>query len=67
MTEKATIVRVGTIAEDGTPKDWVFDCRGEVAAVSIGDDWGALYGGYTIEELREIAEKQPFTAPPDKV
>ncbi len=79
--EKARIVKVGTIDDEGFPKGWVFDLQGQGAVITIPET-GAIsispqvsviykpdgysvdvyymppvdvfYGGYSVDELREI-------------
>lgn len=56
---KAEIITVGTVNEEGQPKGWEFDCKGQVAGINITEQ-GVLWGGYTVEELRQI-EKEAHT------
>lgn len=60
---KMRIVKIGFVDEDG-PCDWIFDGHNEdgteipdTSALSI-DNEQTLYGGYTIEELKKISERQ---------
>lgn len=56
MTEKAEIVVVGWVHEDGSTSGWVFDGKGHVPAITVDDEGRMLWGGWTAEELRAIAE-----------
>jgi hypothetical protein len=56
--DKAIILKAGTVTPEGKLEgDWNFDCLGNIPGFSIKEN-EILYAGYTIEELREIAEKQ---------
>lgn len=56
--EKAIITVIGSVSAEGQVTGWSFDCAGkDVAGITIRDNGEHLYAGYTIEELREIAEK----------
>ena len=54
LQEKGEILGVGTFDENGYPVGWVI--RGN-AALTITEN-GVLFGGYTAQELREIAEAE---------
>ncbi len=55
METKAKIIGVGSFDELGNPVGWMFDGTGSsVAAISLGDS--PLFAGYTIEELKHIAD-----------
>jgi hypothetical protein len=51
---KAKILEVGYINALGEPVGFTFDCLGFVPGIEISED-EILYGGYTFEELAEIA------------
>jgi hypothetical protein len=55
VSEKATITRVGAFLPSGEPTGWAFAGTGRVIGVSIERGRPTLYGGYTVEELRQIA------------
>jgi len=66
---KLAITNIGTFDNDGNPIGWSFD--GSSHPRSVGEffslvnadgsyDWH-LIGGYTVEELREIANTQQHT------
>jgi hypothetical protein len=50
---KARIIKVGTEDADGIINGFLFDCYGIVPGVSVEVE-GVFYGGYTVDELREI-------------
>jgi hypothetical protein len=53
---KAKILKVGTITENGEVSGFVFDGKDcECAAFNITDD---TVCGYTLDELREMAENK---------
>jgi hypothetical protein len=52
---KADILQVGFVDKDGTPQNWFFDCNAGVAAITICEDGSLLWGGYTVDELRQIS------------
>ena len=53
--QKAQIKAIGTVDPiSGSMSGWLFDGEGSVPAISVQKDKN-LYGGYTVEELREIA------------
>ncbi len=56
---KATIEKIGTV-ENGQPMGFVFVCKGENAAavINMQSDGSILWSGYTVEELKEIADKE---------
>lgn len=59
MKGKAKIIKVGGFISTcfgPMPVGWHFDCAGVVAGYDIGDDALRL-GGWTIEELQEIAQR----------
>jgi len=56
--DKATITTVG-IVENGKAIGWEFDCRGEVSGMTFNADGTQLIAGYTIEELKKIADDKP--------
>lgn len=53
--DKATITTVGTV-EDGKAIGWGFDCRDEIPGMTFNADCTQLIAGYTIEELKKIAD-----------
>jgi hypothetical protein len=54
---KADIVTVGVVDDDGQPQGWVFDCsRCDVPMINVTKS-GVLWGGYSLDELREIARQ----------
>ena len=63
LTIKAKIVTIGTV-DGNEPRGWTFDGLGRIPALAITPR-GLLYGGYTIDELREIAKSQPPTIKPE--
>jgi hypothetical protein len=52
---RGTIIKIGYVDEDNIPQNWKFDCNFFVPAITITDD-GLLYAGYSVEELKRIAE-----------
>lgn len=56
---KAEIVTIGTFNEDGQPVGWTFNHAnaGDTPAFDIQDDGSIIYAGYTVSELREIAQR----------
>ena len=53
---KAHIDKIGSFDDDGNPVNWWFSaCQ---MGLQILPDGSCLYGGYTIEELRRIKERQ---------
>lgn len=55
--EKMSILKVGTIDDKGQPKGWSFSTPGGYA-MSLGDRSEDLqFGGYTVQELTEIAKR----------
>ncbi len=58
MKQKATIVKIGTF-ENGEPMDFIFNGEGQnVIGIDIQPDGSILYYGYTVEELKEITDKE---------
>jgi len=53
---KAKILNYGYV-ENGIPYRWAFNCKNKVAGIEHKDDGTILYGGYTVDELRELAIK----------
>ena len=53
---KAKILRKGLVIGN-EPMFWAFNCLETVPAVEVRADGTVLYGGYTVDELREIADK----------
>lgn len=51
---KARIIKVGTEGADGIVNGFIFDCYGTVPGIALELE-GVFYGGYTVEELGEIA------------
>lgn len=69
-TPKATVRKCGKvipISETESILDgWHFDCRHEVEAFGVNDEGEPVMGGYTIEELREMAARpSEFEVPTD--
>lgn len=54
---KSTIIDIGIIDQNNQPQFWTFDGHGEVPTIEITED-DVLYGGYSVDELREIAERE---------
>ena len=58
---KATIHKCGKVIRisetDSLVDGWFFDCRNEVAPFGLNDEGEPLVGGYTLDELREIAAR----------
>jgi len=55
---KAKITKVGYMV-DGEPKGFEFDCmNGAIGFEILTYDGSILYGGYTVEELVNIIEKE---------
>ena len=52
---KAKIIKIGEF-KDGKPILWVFDCLGSVPLSEVLLTGETLYAGYTLEELKDIAE-----------
>lgn len=55
---KLKITKIGSFSSNGNiNNDWVFDGKSHPKSVGnyFSKDW-VLYGGYTIEELREISK-----------
>ncbi len=52
---KADIARVGTFLPSGQPSGWSFSGTGRVVGMELRRGQPTLYGGYTLEELRDIA------------
>lgn len=57
---KATITTVG-IVENGKAIGWEFDCRGKIPGMTFNADGTQLIAGYTIEELKKIADDKPVS------
>lgn len=58
---KAKILQIGYVdrGDNGlvdVPKRWVFDCRNKVNGIDMKDGV-VLYGGYTVQELKDIGIK----------
>ena len=53
---KAEILNYGYI-ENGVPYRFAFDCKNSVNGIELKDDGTILYGGYTVDELKELAIK----------
>lgn len=58
---KAKILQIGYVdrGEDGLvniPKCWAFDCMNKVNGIETKDG-NVLYGGYTVQELKDIGIK----------
>ena len=51
---KAEILNYGYI-ENNIPYRFAFDCKNSVIGIEYRDDGTILYGGYTVDELRELA------------
>lgn len=56
MRIKAEIINIGTVDEDGQPKNFCFDCSNGAAGIDIDGDQ-VYFGGYSVDELRAIAEQ----------
>jgi hypothetical protein len=55
--QRADILAVGIITDEGEPKGWTFDCRGEVPMAAFDPTRGVLFGGYSLDELREMSRR----------
>ena len=53
---KAKILNYGYI-ENGIPYCWGFDCKDRAVGIEHKNDGTILYGGYTVDELKELAIK----------
>ena len=53
-TMKAKISQNGLLFN--VPKRWIFDCKNKINGIDIKDGV-VLYGGYTVQELKDIGIK----------
>ena len=53
---KAKIIKVGYINSEDCPVGFVFDCDSSIPGISIQDNGEILYGGWTVQELKETTK-----------
>ena len=51
---KAEILNYGYV-KNGVPYRWAFDCKNKVPGIERKNNGTILYGGYTVDELKELA------------
>src|SRR3990167_1992729 len=65
--KKAVITKIGYIGEDGNPTGFEFDCRGGIPGFQIVEGDKILYGGWTVEELKEMVQPEGRTVTVEEI